>query len=459
MILWFWSKQKTMYNIIKQKLREREKPINVCVVGCGWFGSRVVGELFRTQNMNPKVIITRTTEKAIKAYLENGAKKEEIIEIKNFEDTDDAKYVVSSNLDLIKELKDIDIVFEATGDVFAGAQAAINSINAGINFVTINYEMDATLGLILAKLAKEKGVVYSGSDGDQPGCLARMINEVKAYGLEPKIVGNCKEFFDMYQTPEGVKPFVPKGQDPYKICSFTDGSKQSFELASVGNAFGLYPAKRGMYGLRTKKIDLIKTFDDLIRLDSIEGGCIEYTMGCCEHNQGGPIFVVAKTNDLKVVEDLKYLKKGDGPFYLFFRDHHLCYLEAISSIAEAVLFNTATLAPKGRYVDVIATAKRDISAGQKLDGIGGFDCYGLVEKADIAAKERLAPLGLAEFAIAKKEIRKDQPITSDMVEVSTNIAVMLREEQDKLPFSQGKSESSPKLVYVVRTSRTQSLVE
>ena len=425
-----------MYNILKQKLEKREKPISVCVVGCGWFGNRVVNELFRIHNLIPKVIIDRSTLKAINTYLENGINNQDIIEIENSSEIylieNSGKYIVSSNINLIKSLKGIDVVYEATGNLLAGAQAAVNSINSKINFVTVNYEMDATIGLILAKLARENGVIYSGSDGDQPGCLARMINEVIAYGLEPKIVGNCKQFLDFYQTPEGVKPWVPKGQDPYKICSFTDGSKQSLELASVGNAFGFHPLKRGLYGPKTKKLEMLRAFDNLVNLESIKGGYIDYTLGCCDPDQGGPIFVIAKTEDKKLIEDMKVFKKGHGPYYLFFRDHHLFYLEAISSIIESVLFNTSTLIPKGRYSDVIAIAKRDLDLGQKLDRIGGFDSYGLVERADITAKEKFLPLGLAEFAKLKKNIQKDTTITYDMVELEGNLVTQLRKQQDKL---------------------------
>ncbi len=75
-----------------------------------------------------------------------------------------------------------------------------------------------------------------------------------------------------------------------------------------------------------------------------------------------------------------------------------------------------------------------LKVGQKLDGIGGYDCYGEVERADITAKERLLPIGLAEFATVKKKIPKDTPLTYDMVELSDNIVMKLKKEQDQLPL-------------------------
>ena len=421
---------------ISQKLRARKKPIHVAIIGSGWFGSGLAKQLYKTPGIIPKVLIDRNLDKAAATYLELGLKKENIIRIHNPGKLnlaqDPKKFIVCTDLDLIKELENIDVVYEATGDVLGGAQAAINSIEKGIDFVTVNSEMDATVGLQLANLAKEKGVIYSGSDGDQPGVLARMLDEVIFKGFEPKIIGNCKEFFDQYQTPEGIKPFIPKEMNAVKACSYTDGSKQSSELAILGNAFGYYPFKRGMYGPETSKRNLINTFLSLVDLGAIEGGCIEYTRGTTEINQGGPVFIVAYNNDAVVRANMKWLKKGEGPYYLFFRDYHLGFVEAASSIAEVTLFHTPTFAPKGRYVDVITIAKRNIMPGQRLDGIGGYDCFGVVERADIADKENLLPIGLAEAATVREAIPQNTPITYSMVELSDNLVVKLRREQDQL---------------------------
>jgi len=95
------------------------------------------------------------------------------------------------------------------------------------------------------------------------------------------------------------------------------------------------------------------------------------------------------------------------------------------------LFGISTIYPKGRYADVFTVAKRDIEVGRKLDGIGGYDCYGLVERADIVQKEDLLPMGLAEYATALTKIKKDTPITYDMVDVADNEAFKLRKEQEK----------------------------
>jgi predicted homoserine dehydrogenase-like protein len=132
---------------------------------------------------------------------------------------------------------------------------------------------------------------------------------------------------------------------------------------------------------------------------------------------------------------MKHYKKGPGPYYLFYRDHHLGSIEAVSTIAEAVLFKSAGLTQQVWCAEVIALAKRDLPAGKKLDQRGGYDYYGLMEKAEIAAKENLLPIGLAEFATLTCDVSKDQVITNDMVELEDNLVVQLRKEQDSFSAS------------------------
>ncbi|HNR68560.1 MAG TPA: hypothetical protein PKN04_11400 [bacterium] len=419
-----------MYNLIISELKRRQEPINVCIVGCGWVGRGVVRQLLSSKHFSIKAIITKTIEKAICAYHENGIKDEAISVTEDYSKIN--KYIVSTNIELIKEMKGIDVVYECTGNVLAGATAALSSFAAGLPFVTMSSELDATIGLRLACLANEKGVIYTNSDGDQPGVLARMLNEISFQGFTPIIAGCCKEFLDIYQTPEGVKKFIPSNVDSIKACSYTDGSKQSLELTVLGNAFGLHALKRGLHGPKALKSEIIDNFDKIVGLDHLENGYVDYTLGSTEKKQGGPVFIIAFNKDKIINENMKWLKKGDGPYYLFFRDHHLGFVEAPASIAEAVLLKSATISPKGKYLDTIALAKRKLEKGKRLDVIGGYDYYGLVENSAIAVSENLLPLGLAEFSTLIRDVNKDQPITYRDVDLDKNLVTRLRQEQDAL---------------------------
>jgi predicted homoserine dehydrogenase-like protein len=150
-------------------------------------------------------------------------------------------------------------------------------------------------------------------------------------------------------------------------------------------------------------------------------------------NQGAGVFVVSKREGDDVLRDMDYLKKGKGPYYLFFRDHHLCYFEAPKSIVDVALFNIPTIAQNEKVADSFAVAKRDLKAGRKLDGIGGYTIYGLIDRAEIVKEQNLLPIGLAEYAVLTCNVEKDMPITYDMIDFpEDNLVVKLRKEQDEL---------------------------
>jgi predicted homoserine dehydrogenase-like protein len=332
------------------------------------------------------------------------------------------------SLDRVDSLTEIDVVYECTGNITCGVKTALRAFAERRHLVTVSAEMDSTVGGMLARLARDAGVVYTNSDGDQPGVIARLINEVRLLGFEVVVAGNCKGFLDVHQTPEGVRPWVRPGHNERMVCAFADGSKQSLELAVLCNATGLIPDCRGMHGIRTTKETLIADALRVIQKD----GVVEYTLGIDGVDAGAGVFVVARRQDARLQPDMDYLKKGRGPYYLFFRDHHLCYVEAPKTIAEAVLLHTPTLAPRSWSADVLAVAKRDLKAGDRLDGIGGSTVYGLIDTSENVRAENLLLLGLAEEAVMTQDVPRDTPISLGMVEFDGEGTVLsLRREQDR----------------------------
>lgn len=309
-------------NQLFNEAKKRNKKFKIALVGCGWFGSGLYKELLRFDFFEVPIIFNRSTERARNILRKNGIPEEKITIAQTSQEIKEARekgqITISSNLSLIKDLEDIDLIFESTGSLLAGTESALFSFDAGIDFLTVNSEMDATVGLILAKKAREAGVLYSNVDGDQPGVLARMIEEVKLFGFKPKVVGSCKGFLDEHQNPKGVMPFVPKGQDPVKICSFADGSKQSFESVVIGNAYAMDILKEGMIGPKVpSRHDIVSHFAKENLLD--ENCYVDFVMGINGTDQGAGVFVLAHREGEEEQYDLKYLKKGEGPLYLFFQ--------------------------------------------------------------------------------------------------------------------------------------------
>ncbi len=409
--------------IIDTLLQQREdanNPVKVGIIGTGFMGSAVVLQISKYKP-GMKVVATanRHIEKAREAYRKAGIEIfEEPTTTAALEDNiSGGKYSVVADPLLICEAEGIDAVMEITGSIEFGAQIAWHAIRHRKHFISMNAELDSTVGPILKMYADKAGVVYTNVDGDQPGVIMNVYRMVKGMGLKPVMCGNMKGLQDPYRNPTTQIAFAKQwGQKPDKVASFADGSKISFEQSIIANNTGMRVAKRGMHGPTVPPNTTIKDVVNLFPLeDLVTGpGIVDYVVGVSEPAPG--IFVLATTDDPFQEQFLKLYKLGDGPLYLFYEPYHLCHLLAPNTIARAVLLGDAAVAPIGKpYVEVVAIAKRDLKKGEVIDGIGFYMTYGECENADTRKRENLLPHGLAEGCILVNDIAKDSAITFDDV--------------------------------------------
>jgi predicted homoserine dehydrogenase-like protein len=276
-------------------------------------------------------------------------------------------------------------------------------------------------------------VVITNIDGDEPGVAMNLIRYVRTLGLTPVAAGNLKGMIDPYRTPETQRDFAQKyGQNPAIVTSFADGTKLSMEEAILANASGFRVGQRGMYG---PKCAHVKEIAARLPADQmLNGGLVDYALGAEPHTGA---FVVVHEPDPRKQRHLAYLKMGDGPFYVFYTPYHLPHIQMASTIARAALTRDATTAPLGAPVcDVIAVAKRDLRAGETLDGVGGFACYGVLENAGVARTEHALPMGIAGGCVVARDVRKDQPLTYDDITLPAGRLIdRLRAEQDAMPVA------------------------
>jgi predicted homoserine dehydrogenase-like protein len=254
---------------------------------------------------------------------------------------------------------------------------------------------------------------------------------VQGLGLTPRVIGNIKGLQDPYRTPETQKGFAEKwGQNPAMVTSFADGSKISFEQAIVANATGFVVKSRGMsrgleYRDDVMKIGKIYDIDEVRRL----GGIIDYVVG----TPLTKVYVLAEHPDPKQQHYLNLYKMGEGPLYSFFTPYHLVHFEVHNAIARAVLFRDSVAKPLGGpVVEVCAVAKRALTAGETLDDYGMFMTYGEAVNADEMSQKRYLPEGLVLGCKLKRDVKKDDVITYDDVELPPGrLADRLRAEQYK----------------------------
>ena len=423
--------------IVDSALKAREEagnPVRVAMVGAGFMAQGIANQILNSvPGMRLVAIANRTLEKAELAYTQAGV--ENVVRVSSVGGLEDAvqqgKSAVTDDALLLCKADGIEAVIDVTGAVEFGAHVALAAIEHGKHLILMNAELDATIGPILKVYADKAGVVYSGSDGDQPGVEMNLYRFVKSIGLTPLLCGNIKGLHDPYRNPTTQRAFAEKwGQDPAMVTSFADGTKISFEQALVANATGMTIAKRGMYGhdFRGHVDEATKLYDieELRRL----GGIVDYVVGTLP---SPGVFVYGAHDDPKQQHYLNLYKLGEGPLYSFYTPYHLCHFEAPLSMARAILFKDPVLAPQGApQVDVVATAKTDLKAGQTLDGLGEYMTYGQCERADVTSQNELLPIGLAEGCRLTRDVAKDTVITYRDVEVpSDRLGHSLRQEQNK----------------------------
>jgi predicted homoserine dehydrogenase-like protein len=253
------------------------------------------------------------------------------------------------------------------------------------------------------------------------------------------VAGNIKGLQDPYRTPTTQAAFAAKwGQDAHMVTSFADGTKISIEQATVANATGMTVARRGMRGS-----DFAGHVDELTATYDVEelraqGGVVDYVVGT---KPGPGVYVMATHDDPKQRHYLDLYKLGSGPLYSFYTPYHLCHFEVPTTIARAVLFADATIAPLGApTVEVVTTAKQDLAAGTVLDGLGGYHYYGQAERADVTAAEQLLPVGVAEGCRLVRAVAKDEVLTYADVELPEGRLV------DQLRLQQARQLPVPELV-------------
>ncbi|RLD78109.1 MAG: NAD(P)-dependent oxidoreductase [Bacteroidetes bacterium] len=424
--------------LIDTALRKRESdnnPIKVAIIGTGVMGKGIINQITKfSPGIEVIAAFNRTLSKAKEAFEYSGIKDFVIAETNNDYNKarDYKKAVISQNIDVICQGRDIDLIIEVTGTIEFATSTIIKAFENGKHVLSFNAEIDATLGPILKYKAQKAGVMYSVADGDQPSVTLNLFRQVKSMGFTPLLCGNIKGLQDRYRNPTTQKSFAAQWKmTPEMVTSFADGTKISFEQACIANATGLKVAKRGMLGYYTDKhVDEIKDLYDIEQLKRL-GGIVDYVVGA---KPGPGVFIYATMEDPFCKKYLKYVKMGEGPLYSFYVPYHLLFFEIANSISRMIDFQDDILSPKGGLVvDVVTTAKINLKKGDVIDGIGAYRTYGLCENYEISKKENLLPMGLAEGCIVINDIAKDQVITYNDIHLPEGrLANRLKNEQNKL---------------------------
>jgi predicted homoserine dehydrogenase-like protein len=414
-------------------LQEREskgRPIRVGMVGAGATGRAIALQLGTpVAGMRLVAIANRTPAHGERAFREAGITEWVHADSSRNIETAIAKGVpvLTDDPSLLTACDAIDVIVEVTGTVEPAARIVLDAFDHGKHVVIVNCELDSLLGPILKVKADKAGVVLTNTDGDEPGVAMTLLRYLRSTGLRPVAAGNIKGMVDHYRTPKTQQGFADKyDQDVKKVTSFADATKLSMETTVLANATGFHVGRRGMYG---PACSYVRELANLLPADQmLATGLVDYSVGAAPHT--GAWVVVHEEEPLKRAQ-LTYYRLGDGPFFVFYTPFHLPYLQIASTIARAAIQHDPTVAPIGGPVcEVLTVAKRDLKAGERLDGVGGFCTYGLIDNASAASSLGALPISLSEGCILLRDIPKDSVVSFEDVEApSAGIVDTLWQEQ------------------------------
>lgn len=426
-----------MYEI-DRKLEQRAaagQPIQVGLVGAGQMGTEIITQVGEMVGMEIAVVVDLALETAVKGY-SYSKQKAEIVATNAVAEATAAvaagKAVATTNYRVATALPQLDAVIDATGSTEMGAMVALDAFNHKKHVVMMSVECDITIGPILRQMAENAGVVYSLAAGDEPAATIELYRFAKALGFTIVAAGKGKNNpLNIYATPADVQANADaRKMSARMLCEFVDGSKTAIEMAAVSNATGLIPDLRGMHGAKATVQTLKEVFcpqkDGGVLNQS---GVIDFAIGV---HPG--VFLIVTTDNERIKAGLAQRDMGPGPYYLLFRPYHLCSVEVPLTVAQAVFYHESSGHPLKTLVsECITVAKKDLRAGEILDGIGEYCYRGSIDRAAVARQENLLPLGLAKGCVMKAAAPKDTVLTYNMVAiVNESVLLQLRRIQDKL---------------------------
>jgi len=380
------------------------RPIRVVLIGAGKFGSMFLAQVPHTPGLEVAAIVDLSPDRAREACRVVG--------------WDDARISATSftddGINAIAQT-DAEVVIEATGNPAVGIRHARAAIAASRHIVMVNVEADVLAGPLLADEARKAGVVYSLAYGDQPALTAEMVDWARATGFRVIAAGKGTKYLPAYHdvTPDdvwghyGLTPQEAQaaGMNPQMFNSFLDGTKSAIEMAAIANATGLDVPEHGLLFPPCGVDDLphvLRPRSDGGVLD--KPGMVEVVSSV--ERDGRPVFrdlrwgvyvVLEAPNDYAAACFRQYGLKTDasGRYAAMYKPYHLIGLELNISVLSAALRGEATGQPLGFRGDAVAVAKRDLRAGEILDGEGGYTVWGRLMPASQSLAIGALPIGLA----------------------------------------------------------------
>lgn len=430
---------------------EDGNPVGVGLIGAGKFGTMFLTQARITTGMKIVGIADLAPDNAIASCKRAGWPDGEAVQGDLNSAGKHKPTTVGDSADALIANPDVEVVIDATGHPHAGIAHSLKAIENGKHVIMVNVEADVVAGPLLARKAEQAGVVYSMAWGDQPALISEHVDWARACGFKVVCAGKGTRYLPEYHqlTPDTVwdvlKQYLVMDENsdinPKMFNSFLDGTKSGIEMTAVCNATGLHPQDDGLAFPPASRFELSQ-----VCKPKSAGGTLtrEGTTECVSsmfrdgtdvpHNlvMGTYVVIEGETDYAReCFQQYHMLQDESGTYAALYRPTHMIGLELGLSVASAALRNEPTGSPICFNSDVVATAKRQLKAGEMLDGEGGFMVWG----KQMPAKDSLdlggLPLGLAQGVKLKNDIAEGAKLTWSDVEIDEDSqAVRIRREME-----------------------------
>ena len=431
---------------------ESGRPLRVGVIGAGKFATMFFSQARRLPGLHLVGVVDLDRDKAVQAFQRAEWPAEQFAAGGVQEALRKGSTWLSEDSEALLSAEGMEVIVEATGDPVAGIAHALRAIEHGRHLVMVNVEADVVAGPLLARRARRAGVVYSLAYGDQPALICELVDWARCSGFEVVCAGKGTKYLPRYHasTPDTVwehygfnQAKVAGGElNPRMFNSFLDGTKSAIEMAAVANATGLQPQPEGLNFPACGRDGLAEVCRPRSSGGSLShAGTVEVVSSL--ERDGRPVLrdlrwgvyvTFAAPNDYVKECFAEYGLQTDasGRYAALYRPVHLVGMELSVSVLKAGLAGEATGCPRVFAGDVVATAKRNLSAGEVLDGEGGYTVFGKLQPSATALRTRGLPIGLAHKVTLLNDVPAGRPIGwSDVRYDAADPAVAVRREMEK----------------------------
>ena len=406
-----------------QDRKSAGRPVTVGLVGAGKFGTMFLAQAGVTDGLHVLAVADLDAARAQAALATAGWPQERLapgpaqaLETGATWITDDAERLIAAD--------GLEVVIDATGHPPAGIRHARMAVEHGRHIVMVNVEADVLAGPLLADEARRAGLVYSLAYGDQPALICEMVDWARASGFSVVAAGKGTKYLPEYHgsTPEtvwgyyGISPerAAAGGMNPQMFNSFLDGTKSAIEMAAVANACGLAPPADGLL-FPPVGVDDLPTVLRPKEAGGVLASAGQVEVVSCLERDGQPVdrdlrwgvYVVFEApGDYAARCFAEYGLRTDpsGRYGAMYKPYHLIGLELGVSVLSAALRGEPTGQPQAFRGDVVSVAKRDLAAGERLDGEGGACVWGKLLPASESLRLGALPIGLANDVVLAEPV-------------------------------------------------------